>query len=222
VNLLLHIADDIKIHFFLIPQLKEKTTKFYEYLSPKEKERISQYKTLEKKERFIVCRGKLKEELAGYLDKRPSQVEIQYSKFNKPFVDDESKIPLHFNLSHSQDLLAIGLSLNTAVGIDIEYCRPRKSIETFVQRFYSPEECRYFFSSDLCQRDPIFYQLWTLKEAYQKANDHLFSQKALKHSTLQGLSKNGMTKNGWKLQVMPFDQEFKNYVGAFCFKKRRG
>ena len=103
--------------------------------------------------------------------------------------------------------------------MDIEFCKPKNSITTLVQRFYSYDECEFFFSLDLSQREQAFYSLWTLKEAYQKANGNLFSLDAFKETVLQGISNGGMLKNDWNLRLIPFDSKFENYVGAFCFKK---
>ena len=106
--------NEIVLQAFFMHKLKEKADKLYHYLSQKEQERASQYSTSEKRDRFILSRGTLKKVLSKYLEDAPQNIEIQYSKFNKPYMVSKSNWTqnLQFNISHSQDLLVIGVSLD--------------------------------------------------------------------------------------------------------------
>lgn len=72
---------------------------------------------------------------------------------------------LHLNLSHSGGWLAAAVA-PVPVGIDIERLRPR-AVATQAARVFCPEE-----AAQLAQKSdplPLFYRLWTLKEAACKA-----------------------------------------------------
>ena len=122
--------NEIVLQIFFMHKLKEKADKLYHHLSPTECERVSQYNTAEKRDRFILSRGILKEVLSKHLEIDPKNIEIHYSKFNKPYLSQG----LQFNISHSQDLLIIGLSLDYLLGVDIEFCRPKNSIPELVPK----------------------------------------------------------------------------------------
>lgn len=76
---------------------------------------------------------------------------------------------LHLSLSHCRDL--IGVALSTApVGLDIEWPRPRTSVD-LASRVYSPVEAARLDALPAAERQDAFYTLWTLKEAACKAAD---------------------------------------------------
>lgn len=73
---------------------------------------------------------------------------------------------LHLNLSHSGEWLAAAAAAHSPVGIDIERLRPR-AVTTQAARVFCPKE-----AERLAQEGdplPLFYRLWTLKEAACKA-----------------------------------------------------
>jgi phosphopantetheinyl transferase len=72
---------------------------------------------------------------------------------------------VHLNLSHSGDWLAAALA-PVPVGIDIERLRPR-AITTQAARVFCPQEAQHLAQE--ADPLPLFYRLWTLKEAACKA-----------------------------------------------------
>ena len=77
---------------------------------------------------------------------------------------------LQFNLSHSADLVAVGLMEQRAIGVDIEYLRPVLDLNSVAEENYTPSE----FGSMLeipgqARREALFFRYWTRKESYIKA-----------------------------------------------------
>src|SRR3990167_1799017 len=136
------------------------------YLSSAEKERAARYKTEELQTRFIIARGRLRELLANHLNTFPHQIEFIYNPFGKPFLHSKHLSPIHFNLSHSHDRLAIALTMHSHVGIDIE--RHVKDLDLSKIIFSEHESAVYNNLSEETKKDR-FFQAWTLKEAYTKA-----------------------------------------------------
>lgn len=86
-----------------------------------------------------------------------TQLELESIVFNehgKPFIPNS---PIHFNLSHSKSYLALGLSINNPIGIDIE-CREVKKIHKKIAKKY--------FSS--LEQESDFFKAWTAREAFIK------------------------------------------------------
>ncbi len=74
---------------------------------------------------------------------------------------------LHLSLSHSRDLIGIALS-TVPVGLDIEWPRPRTSVD-LASRVFSTKEAAWLDTLPATERQDAFYTLWTLKEAACKA-----------------------------------------------------
>lgn len=70
---------------------------------------------------------------------------------------------LHLNLSHSHGLVGAALA-SVAVGLDLEWPKPRTSVEK-AARVFAPDEGRYLDGLAAAERQQAFYTLWTLKEA---------------------------------------------------------
>ncbi|QQZ39510.1 4'-phosphopantetheinyl transferase superfamily protein [Pseudomonas sp. SK3(2021)] len=76
--------------------------------------------------------------------------------------------PMAFNLSHTEGLVTLALTLENSVGIDVE-SRQRTTDTDLAERFFSASEVRYLSSLPTAERASAFISLWTLKEAYIKA-----------------------------------------------------
>ena len=120
--------------------------------------------------RYIASHGSLREILSRYLGSDPSQLQFTYSPLGKPSL--ASKInskKLCFNLSSSNELALCAITLNRSIGVDIEHIRPNPDAESLAKHFFSPREYNTINSFPPEQRQDVFYNLWTLKEAYLKA-----------------------------------------------------
>ena len=76
--------------------------------------------------------------------------------------------PLHFNLSDSHGWLAIALSWEAPVGIDIESIRPIEEMDQMTQDYFSLDEQKYVKDS---KNESLlrFWEVWSRKEACLKA-----------------------------------------------------
>lgn len=90
-----------------------------------------------------------------------------FNAFGKPFLGQDPSFS--FNLSHSGNWVAAAVAgRGQLLGVDIEEIRPVGL--GVAKRFFAPKEYRSLIMEDkLCQTD-FFYDLWTLKESYLKAN----------------------------------------------------
>lgn len=86
---------------------------------------------------------------------------LAFDKANKPYFKESD---LFLSLAHSDDYVACAVS-NSLVGIDIERLKPVK--ESVISRVCNTDEQSYINNNGKAS----FFTLWTLKEAYIKAND---------------------------------------------------
>ncbi len=86
---------------------------------------------------------------------------LAFDKTNKPYFKESD---LFLSLAHSGDYVACAVS-DSKLGIDIEKLKPVK--ESVIPRVCNADEQNYINNNG----HTSFFTLWTLKEAYIKAND---------------------------------------------------
>ncbi|MDD4914728.1 MAG: 4'-phosphopantetheinyl transferase superfamily protein [Methylococcales bacterium] len=136
------------------------------FLDSEERLRAQDFKTLLLRDRYIAVRGMLRNTLGHYLAADPAGLRFNRNPHGKPELIGQ---PLHFNLSHSGDWLAIAVSDLARIGVDIERVRPRPGLEAIAERCFSRQEFAIWQSLPEPRRQQLFYQLWTKKEAFVKA-----------------------------------------------------
>jgi 4'-phosphopantetheinyl transferase len=130
-------------------------------LSGEEQERASRFKFDRDRNRFIACRGTLRE----LLRMKPHE-NFSYGKFGKPMLEGSQ---IHFNVSHSNGMGMIAIVRGREVGCDIERIDPSFANDKIPEQFFSPREVaalRALPAEDQCD---AFFRCWTRKEAYIKA-----------------------------------------------------
>jgi 4'-phosphopantetheinyl transferase len=117
--------------------------------------------------RYVEVRARLRILLGDIVNANPDQLRINKAEHGKPYLVDYPEVA--FNLSHSADKLAIAITYNCELGIDIEQCKPRKNLAALVDKCFGEEEKSYWQQLPEHQQTQAFYQFWTRKEAFVKA-----------------------------------------------------
>lgn len=117
----------------------------------------------QRKKQFLVCRSLLATLLKQYYQ-IPVLPPIIIGENSRPQFQDPN-LP-DFNISHSQNFVAVAVTSNGQVGIDIEVSRTRKNYLAVAKTFFSADENSWIHN----QIDPLnaFWQLWTIKESALK------------------------------------------------------
>lgn len=144
-------------------------------LAPDEESRAERFRFERHKRRFIVGRAVLRKVLGSYLDLNPAQVSFGYGHKGKPFVDSSINPLLRFNLSHTDELMVLAVSLKREIGVDVEFMRPISDIDQLADHCFSETELRTFRQVSARHRRAAFFRCWTRKEAYIKAIGDGFS-----------------------------------------------
>ncbi|OQK17073.1 hypothetical protein AU255_04015 [Methyloprofundus sedimenti] len=125
------------------------------------------FKFAELRERYIICHGILRQLLAERVTEAAADLRIEKTEFGKPFLPGTPD--LSFNMSHSGDILAVAISWQCQLGVDVECYKPRNAWEGLVKKCFAPEEADFWYSLDKAERSHAFYQFWVKKEAFVKA-----------------------------------------------------
>lgn len=107
--------------------------------------------------------------LACYLGLNAEQVQLEEGEFGRPRLSTVHVGDLHFNWSHSMDQALFAVARGVEPGVDLERLRPRPRAMAVAERYFSAEEALALRRVPDSQRDAVFLQLWTAKEAVLKA-----------------------------------------------------
>ena len=142
---------------------------FQSWLSVEEKIRAKKLK-LPYRQRFILTRGLLRKLLSDYSGQSPEKIHFSYTESGKPlFINPSLNKPIEFNLSHSRERVAFAFTMDTPIGIDLEYKIQRKYIDKIAYRFFSAhdyEQLRYLTGEEKLN---AFFNAWVRNEASLKA-----------------------------------------------------
>lgn len=142
----------------------EKADRLLKFVSDEKRKIISAcFDEMAKKESLyshIAVKIIIKREFGINID----EIAIVTDEMGKPHIAGHPEI--HFNISHTDNLIAIALS-HTEVGVDVqtELC-PKIKI---AKRFFTAQECDYIYSDDE-NTAKRFTEIWTKKEAYIKCS----------------------------------------------------
>lgn len=155
--------DEVHLRFARLDVPPEEVERCTSLLSPDEIDRANRYYHDRDRRRFLVARARLRELLGEYVGMGPEKIVFLYSERGKPSIDDS----LHFNVSHSGEIAFYGFARGRRVGVDVERIRSLSDLLSLTKRFFCAKE------HDLIENHPdrerVFFQLWTAKEAYLKA-----------------------------------------------------
>lgn len=191
--------------------------RFDQILSSNEKERAARYYQEKDKQRFMVSRIALRFLLAKYSNIKPEKIELEIGLNKKPFLHNAGGIDLCYNISHSGDMILIGLS-DSDTGIDIEKVDDFFSYSGILPQNFSKEEIEFINNGK--QKAENFYLLWTRKEALLKATSKGIDNDLRFVPCLDGKQKADQ-------EIIGSDKDFcvssfkvsENYTGSIAFKK---
>ncbi|MEV0495156.1 4'-phosphopantetheinyl transferase family protein [Streptomyces atratus] len=117
--------------------------------------------------RFAASRVLLKFAAAAALGVRPQSVELGYGLTGRPCLRGYDGV--HISLSHTDDLLLVGLATDGVIGVDTERSDRVLYGSGLGRHMCTPYEAERIEAMPVAERNPAMLRLWTLKEAYSKA-----------------------------------------------------
>jgi 4'-phosphopantetheinyl transferase len=164
-------ADEVHVWRIALNEPTPNVQDLQNLLASDEKSRADRFRFDKDRQHFVVVRGLLRVILARYLDLKPSQLRFIYSDYGKPALAPASTTRgLSFNLSHAHELALVAVTRDRLLGIDLEHIRPIPEIEQITERIFSPQEKEMFRAPVGTEKLELFFQYWTLKEAFIKAS----------------------------------------------------
>jgi len=163
-------AQTVHLWWISLDVTEENLQTFIAFLSESEKIKAERFKFPQHQRRYQAVHGILRILLSRYLNLDPAQINFTHSDRGKPYLtDDCNPLNLQFNLSHSENMAIVGISCDRPIGVDLEKLRPMENSLQLAKRFFCTSEYALLTQAIPEERDKLFFQFWTAKEAYLKA-----------------------------------------------------
>ena len=136
-----------------------------------ERRRYKRYQFEDSRHQYLVTRALLRTTLSRYCPETgPAAWRFVEGNNGRPeLTPGQTELPLRFNVSHTEGLIACAVVLGRPIGIDVEFLDRRGEILAVAERCLAPAELGALYSEPEVRRRERFFRHWTLKEAYLKA-----------------------------------------------------
>jgi 4'-phosphopantetheinyl transferase len=179
------------------------------FLSPGECERLESYRSRASAERYVVTRSLVRTVLGEHTGVAPRDLRVRLTPAGKPEAEG-----VHFNVTHSGEVVLLAVCDERAVGVDVERRREVARVDALIDRWLTVgerEELAALRARGLELSD-AFLRVWSLKEARLKALGVGISGAAgaeMGRVVAQGLDQ--------LLESVARDTDDQGYVGAVAF-----
>jgi 4'-phosphopantetheinyl transferase len=162
-------ADEVHLWHLLADEamVLKRRDKLLPILNRQETERMSCFGQEHDRSLFLLSRVLMRSVLASYLQCDCRDLQFNTTSFGKPILHGDVGT-LHFNLTHSRGAVALAVSGEREVGVDIEERCRQVDYLGLAERYFAADEARHLASLSEDQRAEAFFAIWTLKEAYVK------------------------------------------------------
>jgi len=139
---------------------------YHHILATQERERADRFVSITLRNRYVAARFILRDVLSGYCSTAPAALTFSTGPYGKPALIG---VPtLHFNLSHSKNIVLLAVSSYSVLGVDVEAINNTLDYLPLVERFFSTAEYAQLLSLEEKERRHGFFRGWVCKEAYVK------------------------------------------------------
>jgi 4'-phosphopantetheinyl transferase len=169
----MNLADD-EIHLWMSferPADEPALAQLTSILPQAECARLDRARSAESRMRILAARTMQRTVLAGYTEGvDPAALRFVTGEFGKPALAPEyESLGLHFNVTHTDGLVAMAVGRHRDIGLDAENLNERTTALRLARRYFTAEESRNLEALPLARQPLRFYSLWTLKESWMKA-----------------------------------------------------
>lgn len=152
------------------PDLKGHLDAYLELMTPDEHARMARLVFERDRRNFLITRAHVRTMLSRYAGVKPADWRFVANVHGRPeILDRPAGVPdLRFNLSHTDGLIACAVTIGREVGVDVEHVG-RRLTHDVPGRFFAPREVADLKALPEAEQPRVFFDYWTLKEAYIKA-----------------------------------------------------
>jgi 4'-phosphopantetheinyl transferase len=140
-------------------------------LSDEEKKEARRFQQTKDRRQFVIARALLRMALSTHFQLPSGVWRFERDSYNKPFIagPNVSQPQTRFSLSHTKGLIACLITLSNEAGVDVEKNEYNQDLHLVARQILSPEELGTLNNLSEEAWTKLFFDYWTLKEAYVKA-----------------------------------------------------
>jgi 4'-phosphopantetheinyl transferase len=140
-------------------------------LNYEEKEQQSRFYFAKDRLRYLVTRALVRTVLSRYVLLDPREWVFSTNEYGCPEVANAQarEACLWFNISHTDNLIVLGVTKGRALGVDVENVWAREVSIDIADRFFAPTEVTDLSGVPPQHQQYRFFEYWTFKESYIKA-----------------------------------------------------
>ena len=143
--------------------------RFASLLEPAERARFERFQVAGAREEYLVGRALVRSTLSRYAATAPKDWRFVANAYGRPEIVGGNRQGLVFNLSHTRGLVALAVSRDCDLGVDVESVERTSACRDLAGRYFAPSEAGFVRAATGTELDERFFAFWTLKEAYIKA-----------------------------------------------------
>lgn len=160
-------------------------------LTKDELDRCHRFLQASDKNMFVAGRSILRSVIHSYSDIPVTNIELDFVS-GKPVLPDPHRSLIHFNITHSNDVVMVAFHPNFPVGIDVERYNSNIDLTAVAKTIMSNKEFNYFSNFSGKEQLNHFYQTWVAKESILKCMGTGFYFDPKKINPNEFISKNGI------------------------------
>jgi 4'-phosphopantetheinyl transferase len=140
-------------------------------LDAEERARAARFVYVRDRHQYIAAHALLRVLLQSLAGGRAGDWRFTSGSHGKPALHSDHRLDrLSFNISHAPGAVACAMTLDHAVGVDIEDTRRSGRLIEIADAYFAPDELTILRATAPTEQREVFFRLWTLKEAYIKAH----------------------------------------------------
>jgi len=150
---------------------EEQELAYRDLLSCNERKQEKRFKFEKDRFRYLVTRALTRTVLSRYVPVCPTEWRFQANLYGRPeAANEEAKdAGLVFNISHTDQLIVLGVTKRRSLGVDVERLQPTDFSMDVAEKYFSTREVTDLMALSQNERSYRFFEYWTLKESYIKA-----------------------------------------------------
>jgi 4'-phosphopantetheinyl transferase len=127
--------------------------------------------------KYTLRQGIVRIILAHYIHCEPEMITLVTGKNGKPEPGpDSASAGLRFNLSHTGEMVLIGVTKGRRIGVDMVKMDPAYRFQDTAEYMLVPAEKGFLDRTEQARRYEVFFRLWAAKEAVIKVTGGTLAQ----------------------------------------------
>jgi len=164
-----------EVHIYLVEPAEVRDpsllSEYHALMNDAERRKHDRYRFERNRRGCLLTRALVRTTLSRYCPEiEPAAWQFEEVGNGRPeLAPGQTPLPLRFNVSRTEGLIACAVTMQRAIGVDVEFIDQRRETSGIAERCFAELELRALDAQSADRQCARFYSYWTLKESYIKA-----------------------------------------------------